>query len=227
VGRGRRVGGAVPQPRQAQAHSRSLRLRPPRLGGAGGASLPDEEKAVLRRAVEVAERFADGKATKRELAACRFDDLLERYEVDPDGCAAAACLYCAGDPVNACEGSHRAAQAGAFLKEPRGSGWSSWHRGYRREAAAQCALLREIVGNPFRPARFEPAWRTPDAAALAGAAYAERALPSGELDLARLKVLADALEEAGCDQAELLAHLRSKGPHVRGCRALDLALGKK
>jgi hypothetical protein len=55
---------------------------------------------------------------------------------------------------------------------------------------------------------------------------AERSLPSGELDPARLAVLADALEDAGCTDAELPGHLHSAGPHVRGCRALDLILGK-
>ena len=43
----------------------------------------------------------------------------------------------------------------------------------------------------------------------------------------RLPILADALEDAGCDNADILAHLRSPGPHVRGCWAVDLILGKK
>ena len=63
--------------------------------------------------------------------------------------------------------------------------------------------------------------------ALAQAAYDERELPAGTLDTARLGVLADALEESGCDQADLLAHLRGPGPHVRGCWAVDLLLGKE
>jgi hypothetical protein len=42
-----------------------------------------------------------------------------------------------------------------------------------------------------------------------------------------LAVLADALEEAGCADAGLLGHLRSRGPHVRGCWALDLILGRE
>jgi hypothetical protein len=61
---------------------------------------------------------------------------------------------------------------------------------------------------------------------LAPAAYEERALPSGELDPARLAVLADALEDTGCADSEVLGHLRGPGPHVRGCWALDLILGK-
>jgi hypothetical protein len=61
---------------------------------------------------------------------------------------------------------------------------------------------------------------------LARSAYEERTLPAGALDAGRLAVLADALEEAGCDDAEVLAHLRGPGPHVRGCFALDWVLGK-
>ena len=62
------------------------------------------------------------------------------------------------------------------------------------------------------------------AASLARAAYEERHLPGGELDPHRLGVLADALEEDGAP-AELVAHLRGPGPHVRGCHVVDLCLG--
>src|SRR5262249_27906398 len=79
------------------------------------------------------------------------------------------------------------------------------------------ALIRDIIGNPFRPVTLNPTWRTPAVTSLAQAAYDERHLPSGELDTQRLAILADALEEAGCTSAEILDHLRSPGPHVRGC----------
>jgi hypothetical protein len=58
-------------------------------------------------------------------------------------------------------------------------------------------------------------------------AYEERQLPEGTLDSARLAVLADTLEDAGCTHAELLGHLRGPGPHVRGCWAVDLVMGKQ
>jgi hypothetical protein len=89
--------------------------------------------------------------------------------------------------------------------------------------AWQAALLRDIF-NPFRPMSLDHAWRTPTVIALARAAYQERLPPQGELDLARLGVLADALEEAGCTEQRLLKHLRGLGPHCRGCWALDLML---
>ena len=62
---------------------------------------------------------------------------------------------------------------------------------------------------------FAPAWRTETVVALATAIYAERAFD-------RMPILADALEEAGCDHPDLLAHCRGPGPHARGCWALDL-----
>ena len=62
---------------------------------------------------------------------------------------------------------------------------------------------------------------------LAQAVYDERELPSGYLDAGRLAVLADALEEADCTNAEILAHCRGPGPHVRGCFAVDALLGKE
>ena len=94
------------------------------------------------------------------------------------------------------------------------------------DAASQVALLRCIFGNPFRPATLAPALRGPTITSLAAALYDERQLPSGHLDPLRAAVLADALEEAGCTDANLLDHLRSPGPHVRGCRAVDLILAK-
>jgi hypothetical protein len=79
--------------------------------------------------------------------------------------------------------------------------------------------LREVVGNPFRWVRWESEWTTRTVHTLAADAYA-----AGRFDT--LPVLADAMEDAGCDNAELLAHLRGPGPHARGCWALDVVLGK-
>ena len=85
---------------------------------------------------------------------------------------------------------------------------------------------REVFGNPLRPVSLESAWRTPTVLGIAEAAYDERVLPPGHLDPVRLAILSDALEEAGCTEAAILDHLRGPGPHVRGCWALDLILGK-
>src|SRR5262245_34797192 len=91
----------------------------------------------------------------------------------------------------------------------------------------QCEFLRDIIGNPFVAASIEAATLPTTITSLARTTYEERNLPSGGLDPARLAVLSDALEEAGCTDADILSHLRSPGPHVRGCWPLDLVLGKE
>jgi hypothetical protein len=92
--------------------------------------------------------------------------------------------------------------------------------------ASYANLLRDLFGNPFRPVSLAPAWLTPVVLKLAQAAYDNRLLASGLLDNSGLAILADALEEAGCDNADILSHLRGPGPHVRGCWAVDAILGK-
>jgi hypothetical protein len=95
--------------------------------------------------------------------------------------------------------------------------------------ATQTRLFRDLFGNPFRPIIISPAvlaWNDGVVVRLAQAAYNQRHLPTGKLDNVRLAVLADALEEAGCTDADIRGHLRGPGPHVRGCWAVDLCLGK-
>jgi len=84
---------------------------------------------------------------------------------------------------------------------------------------AQCVLLRDIFGNPFRPVVFDPRWQSETAVALAKGIYADRAFD-------RMPILADALEEAGCDNFDVLNHCRGDGPHVRGCWVVDLLSGR-
>jgi len=80
-------------------------------------------------------------------------------------------------------------------------------------------LIREVVGNPFRPIAFDPSWRTEAVVGLARGMYESR-------DFAPMPVLADALEDAGCADADILSHCREPGLHVRGCWVVDLVLGK-
>ncbi len=87
------------------------------------------------------------------------------------------------------------------------------------DPARRLVWLREVVGNPFRWVRWEDEWLTPTVHTLAAEAYS-----AGRFD--GLPILADAVEDAGCDNPELLAHLRGRGPHCRGCWALDVILGK-
>ncbi len=92
---------------------------------------------------------------------------------------------------------------------------------------ARIALIYDIFGNPFRPVKVNLAWQTPTVLALATAAYENRILPAGTLDSARLAILADALEEAGCDNADMLNHCRQPGVHVRGCWVVDAILASE
>jgi hypothetical protein len=92
------------------------------------------------------------------------------------------------------------------------------------------AILRDLFRPfPFHPVIISPSlltWNDATVVRLAQAAYEERHLPAGTLDNTRLAVLADALEEADCSNEDVLGHLRGPGPHVRGCWAIDLCLGK-
>jgi hypothetical protein len=91
------------------------------------------------------------------------------------------------------------------------------------ELTAQAGILLDIFGNPFRPVTLDPfwlAWSNGTILKLTQAIYDERAFD-------RLWILADALEEAGCTNADILSHLRGPGPHVRGCWVVDLILGKQ
>jgi len=93
-----------------------------------------------------------------------------------------------------------------------------------KEGAAQAAVIRDIFGNPYRPAPPLPApvlaWNDGTVVKIAQGIYEERAFD-------RLPILHDALLDAGCDDEDILAHCRSTGPHVRGCWVIDLILGKE
>jgi hypothetical protein len=92
-----------------------------------------------------------------------------------------------------------------------------------RENLRQINLLRDCFGNPFRPIVIELTWLGWNGGTipkLAQGVYEERAWD-------RLPILADALEEAGCTNADILNHCRQPGEHVRGCWVIDLILGKK
>jgi hypothetical protein len=90
--------------------------------------------------------------------------------------------------------------------------------GYKAAQCALCRLLRDVFGNPFRPVKFAPVCRTSTVTALAREMYQSR-------DFSAMPILADALEDAGCENAEVLNHCRDpQGAHVPGCWVLDLVL---
>jgi hypothetical protein len=87
------------------------------------------------------------------------------------------------------------------------------------EPLAWRPLLYDVFGNPFRPVTFDPEWRTDTAVALARQMYESR-------EFSAMPILADALQDAGCDNTDILAHCRDEGAtHVRGCWVVDLVLG--
>jgi hypothetical protein len=108
---------------------------------------------------------------------------------------------------------------------PYGRYWTKADE-WEKECTIFCYIVRDSFADVFRPASIPPFWRTSAVLALARATYEQRDLPSGALEPTYLAVLADALEEAGCDNQVILEHLRGPGPHVRGCWAVDLLLGK-
>jgi hypothetical protein len=173
--------------------------------------IPDDRS---RDAVAVAESFADGIACPADLVSARSEarSVYEQFANHGpwDQRDAAAACFCvvmkyAGDAVHAWRSAaHAASRAG-----------STWYA----EMAEQCRLVRDIFGNPFRPVALDAAWLTSTVVALAKGIYEERAFD-------RMPILADALQDAGCDHPDILDHCRGPGPHVRGCWVVDLILDK-
>jgi hypothetical protein len=172
-----------------------------------------------RRAVEAAEQFANGEIDAAALAEAHRS-ALEVPSFGTDWYRATAALHPANfrvswTSVGLCCARLARAVAGDEAQ------WLStaWQDRLREEYAAQCALLRDIAPCPFRPPPSLPPgwldWEEGTIVKLARAIHDESAFE-------RLPILADALEEAGCSDTGLLAHLRSPGPHVRGCFAVDL-----
>jgi hypothetical protein len=89
----------------------------------------------------------------------------------------------------------------------------------KRNSAGQAAILREIVVNPTRSGSFDPRWRTDTARGIAAAIVESRAWD-------RMPILADALQDAGCEDTYLLDHCRlADHLHRPGCWVLDRVLG--
>ena len=200
------------------------------------------EGTYAAKAIEVVEEYVDGRASSKRLvianrfgqrAAERFhDQFQETGEVAADiahvhasACGAAAGRVRTDHPP--CDIARQAviyatmACAHEMVGDVRLYYSGDWKRFQAAELALHTATLREIFGNPFRPIAFVPAWRTTDTMLLARGIYDDRAFD-------RMPILADALQEAGCDSDELLNHLRDPdAAHVCGCWALDLVLGKE
>jgi hypothetical protein len=110
--------------------------------------------------------------------------------------------------------------AAAALGYEAGEPYTAFLAAKEAERKEQTRLVREMFGNPFRPVSFSSSWRTDTAVALAKRINEAR-------DFSAMPILADALQDAGCDSDDVLTHCRGTGPHVRGCWVLDLVLGKE
>jgi hypothetical protein len=187
-----------------------------------------------RKAVEAAERFADGAASRQELDGAAAAAVTEASLQNLPSATRAVRSAAHPDAARAATNAARVAEDARACKATLGKAlwWADEaERGARRsERIRQCDLLRDLFGpSPFHVVTADPSWLSWNNRAvvkLAQAAYDERSLPSGEMEPARLAVLADALEEVGCSEPALLAHCRSGGPHVRGCWVVDALLGK-
>jgi hypothetical protein len=177
-----------------------------------GSAVEDE---LFRQAVETIERYSDGLETKEALERVREAIREARQELHM--------------PLVAYSLAEVAAEDKGYIRTA-----SEMMRFTGRLVTDEdmlIAVFRDIFGSlprcPHLP--IDPqvlTWNNGTVKGLAEAAYEERLLPSGHLDGNRLAVLADALEEAGCQETELLGHLRSEQVHVRGCWAVDRLLGK-
>jgi hypothetical protein len=180
--------------------------------------------AYVRRAlkaVSVSERCADGDADGREREAA-----LRGIQ---EGLGAVAWTACSAleDPADAAEAARSSILAATWALGEKTPAARAARRDFK---SWQRATLRELFGPLlFRPVPVDPAWLAWHGGApvkMARAVYEDGDLPGDQVDSARLAVLADMLEEAGCSDAEILGHLRGPGPHVLGCWALDALLGK-
>jgi hypothetical protein len=202
-----------------EASARKLRLYGCAWGDSLGDRLTDERS---RQAIRTAERFADGRADATELLlACtaaqqawnEIPEVLGERRVRGNR------------TLNARRAARRAAAVARDAASPRYTLLTALCHTWGQNAAGRFTLanhLRDLFGNPFRPAAVDPAWLSWQDGAVRRVAetiYEDRCYQ-------RLPVLGDALEDAGCTNADVLGHCREPGRHVRGCWLLDLILSK-
>jgi hypothetical protein len=187
-----------------------------------------------RLAVEVGEQYADGIADDGQLARAGRDAFEAQREimtgVRDDAADMAACVACDAcrentdfrfPSVDNYTAATDAAHCTAAAVEYAAHAASRAPVAARKEEEKSLAnVVRDIFGNPFRPVTFAAEWRTDTAVALARQMNESR-------DSSAMPILADALEDAGCANEDMLAHCRdTKQVHVRGCWVVDLVLSR-
>jgi hypothetical protein len=162
-----------------------------------------------QKAFEIAERYAESEVSNAKRKDARREIQQHRNSLEPwsSRCANSAVYYALGsavstDLINSADMAWQAASC-----DPN-------------ERLRQVEIVRDVVGNPFRPAAFTPEWRTDTVVAIARGMYESR-------DFSAMPILADALQDAGCENEDILNHCRNPGQvHVRGCWVVDLVLNK-
>jgi hypothetical protein len=176
-----------------------------------------EIMAAARHAFEVGERLADGSATEEERAAAykpAMDGANGWMSHDLGVCVDATIAAAAAAPAGVIPGIIFSLDP--YLASPPGRRHLAWAR------ARQARLLREILGNPFRPVVVKETWLHADGGAVSK--MAQEVYDHHRFgDLRRVE---DFLRRVGCDDPDLLGHCRSRGPHFRGCWALDALLDR-
>jgi hypothetical protein len=169
-----------------------------------------------QKAVIVAERYAEGGATRKELAKARVDaekaadnaksEMEEEFD-EMDDFPEIGSIECIDGPSFATEENFGVSEACVCADRTRYD-------------SGQVAILRDLFGSPFHAVDCDSTWQTRSVMSITRAIAEEQAFD-------RVPILADALEEAGCSSAEILDHLRTQNDHFRGCWVVDLLLGRK
>jgi hypothetical protein len=183
------------------------------------------DDAPSRLAVETAEAFADGRASIIQLNAARegaVREWLARFAAAGQSQLRDAVSQAAAWIINSRARRRLGLPSGGEPYTPGDAlGKDAWKRARAEQAGLFCDLIRDLFGNPYRPA----ARPSGDLLAWNGGTVRALAEAVAEGAFGQAPILADALEDAGCAEAAILSHLRGPGPHVRGCWALDLILG--
>jgi hypothetical protein len=179
-----------------------------------------------RNALDISEQYADRLVGRKTLSAARREAFAASKAAESPQSTVyswSAASHAAVVALNACA-DHQRTESRESLLATAGCavsliGHESLEAG-RAEEMFQCLLLRDIFGNPFRPITISPDWPTATVIALARGMYKSR-------DFSPMPILADAMEDAGCENSDVLTHCRGPGTHVRGCWVVDTVLGRE
>jgi len=174
-----------------------------------------------RNAVEASERYAEGETDNQCLMSARYEAGLAKQHTSHPSRASTSNWRAANAAQDSTRDRGWHAAMNCVLESSRAINPHDTNHCDPREMPRQADLLRDLLGpSAFRSIVIDPASLTSTATSLARAIYTDRTFD-------RLPILADALEDSGCTNADILSHCRQPGEHCRGCWVLDLLLGKE